>query len=502
MKKHLKALLKKNLRHLPASQLACRNELAADFEWPLFERMRLAAQDNPLLSKTDGHAWRAPLHSRLQQRISEAEFTQFKLQQLIAAAPPDGVDILLPPGRLFLSEPLYLKDRVRLCGTAGMTELIFQDTDCGIVCQGSADHPLHGVELAQLRIRHDGPHHFSGAVFATHAHELHFSDLEIIAPRAVGMLLSDGVKQSRFERCRVVAAGLAGFTLIRDVSDCVFNACAAEQCLQSGIFLTDLKLPDGMDALDFTAQLIHTNQVIGNFGPFAPEDPAPRRIDLLNCVFRGNRKMGITTDGVGELRVINCVIAENDCEGITLDNGTWRCLVQQCHIYANGWRGRQDAEELGVDFVQEMGLLEDGSSKAKLPGVSFDNAAWCRVENNLIEGNWGDGVKFVRATYACTVAANSIAHNNRGANERFHFFGVLIGTAARQHPEQSDFPSCYNRVFDNDIVGAHHAGIHLLADTHHNQVEGNRIIAAHCLPIEDHSPAAAANEVRDNVAER
>lgn len=77
-----------------------------------------------------------------------------------------------------------------------------------------------------------------------------------------------------------------------------------------------------------------------------------------------------------------------------------------------------------------MGRMDDGSSKAKLPGVSLDNAAYCRVENNSIEGNWGDGVKFVRSVYACTVARNIIANNNRGVNDRFHYFGVLVGVTA------------------------------------------------------------------------
>jgi hypothetical protein len=287
--------------------------------------------------------------------------------------------------------------------------------------------------------------------------------------------------------------------LLREVSDTILHSCVAEHCLQSGVFLTDMKLPSGIDPLDFDAQIHHTNEVIGNFGPFAAGDPCPCRTTMTGCSFSRNRKMGITTDGVGYLRVVDSVIAENDCEGITLDNGSWACQVLNCHIYGNGRRGLQHEVELHKDFVDELGIMQDGSSKAKLPGVSLDNAAYCRIEHNCIEGNWGDGVKFVRAGYACTVARNIIAHNNRGINDRFHFFGVLLGAASRQHPDQSDFPSCHNHVFENDILGGHYAGVHLVRGTSHNLIEANRIVGASFAPVEDHT--LTGNTVRRNGPE-
>ncbi|WP_221894536.1 right-handed parallel beta-helix repeat-containing protein [Bathymodiolus japonicus methanotrophic gill symbiont] len=191
--------------------------------------------------------------------------------------------------------------------------------------------------------------------------------------------------------------------------------------------------------------------VIGNFGPFAIDDPSPYRTDMIDCVFSHNRKMGITTDGVAYLSVKNCVIAHNDCEGITIDNGSWGCIIQNCHVYNNGWRGMQHEVELGIDFVSEMGLMADGSSKAKLPGISLDNAA-----------------------YASTIANNLIENNNRGVNDRFHYFGILVGVAERQHPEQHDFASCNNQITANTILGAHFAGIHLTANVTGNIIEKTR----------------------------
>jgi parallel beta-helix repeat protein len=286
-------------------------------------------------------------------------------------------------------------------------------------------------------------------------------NIDIISPRAVGVLLADKVYETKIIGCKVSCAGLVGIMLIRDVNETLIKNCTAEYCQQGGVFLTDLKLPENIDPLDFEAQLHHTDKVIGNFGPFSAQDPSPYRTDIIACVFQHNRKMGITTDGVAYLSVKNTVISKNDCEGITIDNGSWGCIIQNCHIYNNGWRGLQHEQELGIDFVSEMGLMDDGSSKAKLPGISLDNAAYTQIENNHIECNWGDGIKLVRAAYASAVVNNLIENNNRGVNDRFHYFGVLVGVAERQHAEQHDFASCYNRITGNTILGQHFSAIHL-----------------------------------------
>ncbi|OQW94933.1 MAG: hypothetical protein BWK79_04190 [Beggiatoa sp. IS2] len=455
-------------------------------EWPLFARMQRFAEmqtpgmknNRPFVATTDNVPVRV---------ISLENFTQEQLFAEIAALPENGGEIYLPPGRIEMTSELKLRTGIRLVGVADTTEFVFKNTYFGIVLQGTVTEVISQVRLENVRIRHEGPHQFCAAVFVTYAQEITFTNVQIIAPRAIGFLLSDNVYRTHFEHCAVHKAGLVGFMLIRDVRDTVLESCLAEYCQQSGVFLTDMKLPPGVDPLDFDAQIHYTSETIGNFGVFSPEDPCTYRNTLQNCIFRNNRKMGITTDGVGYLRVLNCVMADNDCEGITLDNGSWGCQVQNCHIYNNGWRGRQQEVELNLDFVSDKGRLADGSSKAKLPGVSLDNAAYCRIENNCIEGNWGDGVKFVRAVYACTVVNNLIANNNRGVNDEFHFFGVLVGAAHQQHPEQSDFPSCDNRITDNDILGTHYAGIHLLAGVSNNSVQNNRITEATFAAIEDHT---------------
>jgi parallel beta-helix repeat protein len=279
-------------------------------------------------------------------------------------------------------------------------------------------------------------------------------------------------------------AGQAGFMFIRDVSETLMKNCVAEYCQQSGLFLTDLKLTDNLDPLDFSAQLAYTNHVIGNFAPFAIDDPSPYRTDIIDCVFCHNRKMGITTDGVGYLRINKCIVAHNDCEGITIDNGSWGCTIQNSHIYSNGWRGFQLATELDIEYVGKLGLMEDGSSKAKLPGISMDNAAYTQVVNNHIESNWGDGIKLVRATYESSITGNLIENNNRGENDKFHYCGILVGVAERQHCNQHDFASCNNYISVNTIIGKHYSGIYLMPHVTGNIVEKNRIVGASALSIE------------------
>ncbi len=458
-------------------------------KWTLFERMEYADQlynqPNPIDYETQRNEYK--LRTQTIIKINIDDFTEKDLTNAIKSLTKHGGEIHLPAGKLELTQTLNLTQGICLTGVQGRTDLVFKQSDYGIIIQGSDKQPLTNVNINNIRIYHEGDHKFCAAIFATHTSELHLENIDIISPRAVGILLADKVDKTKLLNCRVKHAGLVGFMFIRDVNETLMKNCASEYCQQGGVFLTDLKLPKTIDPLDFQAQLHHTDHVIGNFAPFAADDPSPYRTDIIDCVFKHNRKMGITTDGVAYLSVKNTVISDNDCEGITIDNGSWGCLIQNCHIFNNGWRGLQHDVELGIDFVNEMGLMDDGSSKAKLPGISLDNAAYTRVENNHIECNWGDGVKFVRAAYGGTVTNNLIENNNRGVNDKFHYFGILVGVAERQHDDQHDFASCNNNIFSNTILGQHFAGIHLMKNVIGNVIEKNLINGAIFEPIETHA---------------
>lgn len=458
-------------------------------QWTLFDRMKYADKVNNQPKNID-YANQQINIKQCTQTIIEIKtdgFTENNLVKAIESLTESGGEIRLPVGQLELTDSLNLTSGISLKGVPGRTDLLFKQSDYGIFIQGTIDKALEEISIKNIRIYHEGEHKFCAALFATHTQALHLENIEIMSPRAVGVLLADRVYETKIINCKVSHAGLVGFMLIRDVNETLIKNCVAEYSQQGGVFLTDLKLPEHIDPLDFKAQLYHTDRVIGNFGPFSAQDPSPYRTDIIDCVFKHNRKMGITTDGVAYLSVKNTVISNNDCEGITIDNGSWGCIIQNCHIYNNGWRGLQLEQELGIDFVNEMGLMEDGSSKAKLPGISLDNAAYTRIENNHIECNWGDGIKFVRATFASTVANNLIENNNLGINDRFHYFGVLVGVAERQHEEQHDFASCNNRITGNTILGQHFSAIHLMANVTGNRVDNNLIDGTTFVAIEDHT---------------
>ncbi|MEM7020464.1 MAG: right-handed parallel beta-helix repeat-containing protein, partial [Pseudomonadota bacterium] len=430
------------------------------------------------------------------------ETTAEAIQAAIDAFPETGGEISLPPGRIELERTLILRSGVRLTGFAGKTELIWRGTDYCLFIRGNNERFLTNVHIEGLRIRHEGGPKFCSAVFISHAHDIVIKQVEIASPRGTGFLLVDRVYRSQLLNCSVYRAPDAAFMMVRDVRDCLMENCLAEFSFQSGIFLTDLKLPDDVDPMDFDEQIRYTIDVIKNFAPYEPHDPGPYQITLRNCRFSGNRKMGITTDGVGYLQVLNCIITDNQCEGITLDNGTWGCQIQNCLISNNGRRGLQGDHELEADYIDDTGRMPDNSSKAKLPGVSLDNAIYCRVENNRIESNWGDGVKFVRAVHGCTISNNQIIDNNRGNNDEFHFYGVLISVKERQHPDQEDFPSYQNQITNNDIIGAHYAGIHLFHGTFDNTLQNNHICDAIHFDIEDHTVAVTRSADIPTVFER
>jgi parallel beta-helix repeat protein len=493
----LKILIKRIISGLFSPPMSSPTLVLAQPEWGLFERIDHAAKLNnqPNRINPEGQKNLFDEYGQTIIVIADKDFTEDTLVSAIKSLKTSGGEIHLPAGTLALEKTLNLTQGICLKGTHGRTEFVFSACDYGIKIEGTPGNRLEQVKLHNIRLHHQGDNRFCAALFATHTWALHLENIDIISPRAVGILLADNVYQTKIINCRVQHAGLVGFMFIRDVNETIMKNCIAEYCQQSGIFLTDLKLPDNIDPLDFSAQLDHTSQMIGSFAPFSFDDPSPYRTDIIDCVFSNNRKMGITTDGVAYLRVTNCVIAHNDCEGITIDNGAWGCSIQNCHIFANGWRGLQHSVELDGDYVGEMGLMEDGSSKAKLPGISLDNAAYTRVANNHIECNWGDGIKLVRAAYETSINGNLIENNNRGVNDKFHYFGILVGVAARQHCDQHDFASCNNYISANTIIGEHFSGIHLMSHTTGNIVEKNRIFGAKALSIENH--VRSGNIVRD-----
>lgn len=461
--------------------------------WPLPDRMAYFGGKQHAPDPTaDWFSLRTDVGPRVRS-ISPGSFTADVLTAELALLEEEGGELHLPPGRVELTTTLDVPSRTRIVGTPGKTELVFKGVDYAIRVQGQPEEPRRYVAVEHLRIRHqDRPAAFTAAVCVMHAQEVRLHDLELHHPVAVGIFAGDGVRHLRLESCRVYGSNLDGILLLRDVTDVVLSGCVVERGFQCGLLLADWPLHDDVDVLDINEQARRAGENVG----FRADQPGPRRVTIANSTFRANRKMGICTDGGGLIRVTGCTLADNECEGITLDNGVWCCQIEHCHIRGNGRRGFQSEGELSGDFVDRDGRMPDGTSKVKLPGVSMDNAAFCKVEHCLLEGNHGDGVKLVRASYGCTIAHNTIAHNNAGYSEGHPHFGVRIGADPRQRPEQFDFPSSFNRVMHNDIIG-HHASVCLNAGTLCNVLQHNRFTQSTAETIERHG--MGRNFIADNT---
>ena len=153
--------------------------------------------------------------------------------------------------------------------------------------------------------------------------------------------------------------------------------------------------------------------------------------------------------------VFNNTVEGNAKEGICLDNGSTANVLAMNLVRLNGKRwGKTDAE-LKLDFVGGLPRLPDGTSPVKTPGISLDNALYNIVYSNLIERNYGGGLKMVRTSYYNVIGLNVVVDNNEGSNGHFHFFGIELGAAkADTEVPALDFaPSCGNVVFGNTIRG-------------------------------------------------
>ena len=147
----------------------------------------------------------------------------------------------------------------------------------------------------------------------------------------------------------------------------------------------------------------------------------PRCIDMAAIDVRGGRAQGVYLAGALACRVSRSVLHRSNKEGICFDWGTALCELTLSVVSGNGRRASLSAEEIRADFIGRFPLLPDGSSAAKLPGVSMDNAAFNAVSRNLLVGNHGGAVKFVRACVGNRVEMNAGWSNSAGNNRHMRF---------------------------------------------------------------------------------
>lgn len=216
----------------------------------------------------------------------------------------------------------------------------------------------------------------------------------------------------------------------------------------------------------------------------------PHDIVLYQNNVKHNNSSGIYSDGAYQIYIVENIIYQNDKEGMCLDYGTFGAYVSNNIVKENGGRLRQSDEDLEADFVTAFGRLSDGSSPAKLPGISIDNSAYNTIVNNNVTQNYGSGVKVVRSAYRNIIMENSVSDNNKGKSDDFHFFGIEIGhESTPDEPVKGlDFTASYeNIVCRNIVTGSNYAGVFLAVESYCNDVFDNTILGSEWYAIECHS---------------
>ena len=216
----------------------------------------------------------------------------------------------------------------------------------------------------------------------------------------------------------------------------------------------------------------------------------PHDIVLYQNNVKHNNSSGIYSDGAYQIYIVENIIYQNDKEGMCLDYGTFGAYVSNNIVKENGGRLRQSDEDLEADFVTTFGRLSDGSSPAKLPGISIDNSAYNTIVNNNVTQNYGSGVKMVRSAYRNIIMENSVSDNNKGKSDDFHFFGIEIGhESTPDEPVKGlDFTASYeNIVCRNIVTGSNYAGVFLAVESYCNDVYDNTILGSEWYAIECHS---------------
>ncbi|HXJ42566.1 MAG TPA: right-handed parallel beta-helix repeat-containing protein [Bryobacteraceae bacterium] len=230
--------------------------------------------------------------------------------------------------------------------------------------------------------------------------------------------------------------------------------------------------------------------VLGPDGYWAITEPITARLNpphdnliAWNSVTTG-LSSGIYSDGGIRNVFAGNFLQGNSKEGLCLDNGSSGNVVASNTVQDNGARwGHQDAV-LEYDSIRDGGRLPDGTAAEKVPGISLDNAVYNLVLSNNVSHNFGGGVKIVRTGYFNVIGLNLLVHDNDGASDRFHFFGIELGAAPGSSAELDFTASRGNIVFSNVIRGSHYSGIFLAAGSDRNYLAFNAISDAGSWALE------------------
>lgn len=212
----------------------------------------------------------------------------------------------------------------------------------------------------------------------------------------------------------------------------------------------------------------------------------PTRNVIMANIIRATLSSGIYNDGAIANIFLQNRIEGNSKEGICFDNGATANVFAGNLVTDNGRRWGQSDADLALDSVLSAGRAADGTSMAKLPGISIDNGLYNEIFGNYVRGNFGGGVKMVRTGLFNIIGLNSIIDDNLGESSNFHFYGIELGAAPADVPaEDLDFVgSSGNVIFGNIIRGKHFSGIYFGSGSVQSQVLNNEIVGVEAFALE------------------
>lgn len=317
--------------------------------------------------------------------------------------------------------------------------------------------------------------------------------------------------------CRATGASRQGIALMGENVNFILRNCTVTKNKSGGVYIggnahdgvvENMTVLNNKGNLNFMAGIVLSSIDIKDYettdNPFRDKAlykklSAPNRIVFYKNKVKKNFSSGIYSDGGYRNFFVRNELAGNDKEGICLDFGSFGNYVSANQIRANGRRIRQTNKVLKDEFVYSYGKLSDGSSPAKLPGISLDNAAYNVLCENSVTGNYGSGIKTVRSAFRNAIVGNTVSNNNAGNNNTFHFFGIELGYAKLDEAAVglNSAPAMENAVCKNMVSGGHFSGLFMQSETRANDIFSNIITTNGGAALENHS--AAANTIYGNL---
>lgn len=360
--------------------------------------------------------------------------------------------VVLTSETLVIDTSVKLKDGVYLQGYN--TTCLAEGVDNAFLAEGCSDFEITGLSIQGAQVN---------AVLLINCTNVTLKHLNILDGKDYGIILKKQCSYITIEHCIFVNNMRSGIMVHEGshhtyISHCEVTGIRHSSNWAAGIVITALESTSLYQTQDaFEVNYFYPNNLEVNI----PSVPYQNIVE--KCSIHHNQSSGVYVDGGNGNVIYSNTIEYNDKEGMCLDFYAATNIVLSNTISANGHRQHQSDHALDIDCVKEFGRLSDGSSTAKLPNISLDNAGLNIILKNTISNAGGDGIKMVRAAFKNLIGLNVIADNNQGENHRFKFSGILLGSAGCEVENDSSgldrLPSIENMIFGNMIFGQHVAGI-------------------------------------------